>query len=148
MDSPYTPPKSEITLPEAGSSKKFWRFYFWFHVVLAPLLAVGLAMAKSLSPLDLIDTFMFAIIIIGLYGYTRNKAIFGQRLWRSITFIYPGWVILYEIILPFGFGTLNYGEQPSLGPMLVLSMVMSALSSFAFYLYAFRSSSIWHTSPT
>lgn len=143
MDSPYLPPKSEIAVTGPTPAHGFWKAFFWLHVVMIPLVAVGLTAAKDIGPFDYVDLLLFVVIVLALFGLTHGKPLFKQGFWKAFAIAYPAWVLLYEAILPFAFNIPHYGEAATVGPLLAFALAISAVTALALYLYAFRSNPLW-----
>lgn len=143
MENPYVTPKSTLELETAKKpGKRFWRFLFWLHVAMTPLVAIGVA-ASPMTTLDIVDAATLLPILVVLYGYSYDKALFRRPVWQGAAIAYPLWFIAYDLVLPLGFGFSNYGQPVVMGPMLVVSVVLGTLTAAAFYLYGFRSPTVW-----
>lgn len=144
MTNPYTPPQSPLdATPTATGPGTFWKIFFWFNAVMFPLIAIGLAMVPALSLLDAIDIALYLVFLVALYGYVFSKKIASQQTWKVACYVYPAWVVVYEFILPFGFGMPKYGESAPPGFNEVFSVVFSVLIVLTFHRYAFRSDALW-----
>lgn len=147
MTNPYTPPQSPLdATPTANGPGTFWKIFFWFNMVMLPLIVIGVAMAPALSVMDVIDVTVYALFLVALYGYVFGKRIGAQQSWKIACYVYPAWFVLYEFVLPFGFGMPKYGDAEPLGFAEVLAVVLGALTLLTFHRYAFRSETLWQNS--
>lgn len=144
MNQIYKPPESKLIGENELPVKPhiFWRIFFWFHVVVTPLLA-PIILDERLSLFDLIDFGVFIIIIVGLFGYSYSKKILSRGIWMGIAIIYPFWFLFYEFVLPFVFNLPLYGEFVEFDAWLLLSLLFGIPSGLAFFFYGYKSDYIW-----
>lgn len=145
MSNLYKPPESEI-LSEADKKNKphgFWTVYFWFNVLLTPLVILTIFLIEGLNALDYIDSATLLFILPGLYGYTFSKRILSQLVWKTTCYMYPVWFIFYGIIVPFLLNIPQYGTPTALDGEFWFSLILGIPTCILFYLYAFKAEYLW-----
>ena len=149
MSDIYTTPKANVLDKEESRNipHVFWRAFFWFHLVLIPLIVVlVVVLSESVGVLDYINLVIFPFIVLTLFGYGYSKKIGPNIFWRFLCFAYPIWFIYYEFIAPLVLGVPSYGEKVELDFWLALEPVFGVPACFAIYKYSFKSCHIWDSS--
>ncbi len=143
MEEIYKTPESELGLNEKVTPHGFWRFYFWIHAVLLPVMVATPFILKKVSVLDYVDLAAFLVETIMVFGYAYSKRIFSKLFWEVFFTFYIVWVVVYGFVLPFGFDIQQYGEQTKLDFWFLIDPVFYILSIIVLYYYVFKSQQIW-----
>jgi hypothetical protein len=121
----------------------FWTAYVWLLVALAAAsagLAVGKALAGTLSPADVVDLLVALPAPVAMYGYARQRPIGPRGLWR----LWLG-VSAVGLMLSLGLGAaLSLGTGQGAPALLALaSLLLSAPLLYGLHAYAYRSPQLW-----
>jgi hypothetical protein len=133
-----------------------WKFYFWILTILI-VGGTGLSIAESLgilSPeegvpdeplrwLDWLDMPITGISLVGLFGFAYKKIIGGQSFWK-------GWFI-FILIYDTAYMVYQYYPEDFVGEEVWLDLLAQSFFIplyIAFYLYGYKSDSLWNPQPT
>jgi hypothetical protein len=161
MNDIYQTPESNLETQNENPFKPhgFWKFYFWFNVVMLCIIIIAIIGVMKLSDihifegatlLDYIDIISSTITMIAIYGYAYSKPILFQKVWIASAVTYLSWCVFYVVIAPFIFGIEQYGEPATLDLTSLISAAFYIPTCIAIYLYAFKSGHIWnkpHNAP-
>ncbi len=143
MEGIYKTPESELEVNKKFRPHGFWRFYFWIHAVLLPVLVGAPFIFEKVSVLDYVDLAAFLIETIMVFGYAYSKRIFTNLFWKIFLSFYIVWVVAYGFVMPFGFDIPQFGEKTKLDTWFLIDPIFYILSITVLYYYVFKSPQMW-----
>jgi hypothetical protein len=122
-----------------------WKVYFVvFSIVL--LFAYYDSISSGITIYDFADIVISLIALIGFFGYSFNKPIHKQKLWRIWLFVILIWDLFYNLyltaILGVAQGVAQGGESFTITEALI-SLILIFPEYVALYLYGYKSTALW-----
>lgn len=124
-----------------NSEKSAW---WWAYFLAFSLMLVAAVFLGSHTPLDVLNTLVSGLGLVGLWGYVRNVAIGWRKFWAGCFLLN----LLFFLHFLGGSAWLAW-EQSNAFPIL-LALVVGAFCFpllLANFLYAFRSDLVWSRQP-
>ena len=143
MSDPYQTPDSDVSVPETISKTK-WKIFFGFLLSLQ-LVSIALGAIDDTETLvDLvIDTVIYSVILLGIFGYAFDRRIFPQKLWRPIV---PA-AIVYDVYYIFIDDPWAFESSEEMyfvmGVFAVVFLPLMYFQYLALFRYAFRADEVW-----
>ncbi|HVK98427.1 MAG TPA: hypothetical protein VM553_01370 [Dongiaceae bacterium] len=144
MKDPYQAPQSDLVSGDLGNpSKKLWKAFFWFLLVLE-VLSVW-SMVEDAEPLIdmLLDVAIYTFVLLALYGYSYNKPLLTRSVWKLLIPI----ALAYDI---YSLTELDIDDVESKAEMIFLVVFcvvvigpITVLQYMGLFRYAYRADEIW-----
>lgn len=97
---------------------------------------------NSLRSYDVINMVSYALALIGAYLFIWNKSFLTKSFWKVFFFVYIGWTIFYNYLIPFPETILGtFGIPQAL--FASLNIIGYIPLYIALYLYAFDKKTLW-----
>ena len=144
-DNPFTPPESDIRTPNPEVRESiWWKIYFVACALLTLFAFISIAFidAISMSVYDYIDTAVWLIAMVGLFGFVFSIRIGYSRMWIILFFIVLANGLFYTIVLPAA-GIPRFGEVTQLDIWYSVDIAFSLVLWWALYLYSFKRENLW-----
>lgn len=145
IDNPYLAPESDLEPVDRAPRKMLgWKIYFWILLLLQCLFIFSnLYEVESIGWQELVDCFIYIVVLAGVFGLAFQKKIFLIWFWRYFILVLLLWDVSYTAMQFFAHDMDEVSQLTFAFTLLFLSPFIF-FQYFALYKYAFQSTYLWY----